>query len=360
MNRRRGDQLAAVESRITLFDVRLDDLQVRAPFAGRVVTRHAEPGEWLIPGNPVVTLVSSGQIEAWLAVPERYTARVATDTSGLQIRVEGNDSQHPVQAVKSVGDVDDQSRLFPVVATLDDQNGTLVPGMAVHADLPLGELESHLAVPVNAVINTRAGSFVYRVKAPDDEPSQPSSPSQPPALPPIDSSNATASATSPSEALPRMPTADQVMIDVLFQRDGLVFIRSDGLKTGDQVVVEGNERMMPGNPLIIGPPPSSSAPKESPPVNAPSKDAAPSDVSKAYPEAGPDPASAIAWQTGKTELPSRGDGSARQTIVQRCYSIPGLAQVDIDFVKHTSETLHAELQLSVVPGLWAQFLTAFS
>ena len=41
------DSLKAAISRLELLSVRLDDLEVRAPFDGRVVERHSDLGEWV-------------------------------------------------------------------------------------------------------------------------------------------------------------------------------------------------------------------------------------------------------------------------------------------------------------------------
>ena len=75
-----AESIAAAEKRRELLNVRRGDLSVLAPFDGRVVARHLELGEWLREGDPVVTLVSTGEVEAWLELPERHVAalRLAT------------------------------------------------------------------------------------------------------------------------------------------------------------------------------------------------------------------------------------------------------------------------------------------
>jgi multidrug efflux pump subunit AcrA (membrane-fusion protein) len=40
-----------------------------------------------------------------------------------------------------------------------------------------------------------------------------------------------------------------VPVEVVFERDGMTVIRGGGLKAGDEVIVEGNERLFPGTPL---------------------------------------------------------------------------------------------------------------
>ena len=52
------------------------DLRILAPFEGTVATRTAEPGEVVMPGTPVITLVNLGQVYLRAFVPEGTIGRV--------------------------------------------------------------------------------------------------------------------------------------------------------------------------------------------------------------------------------------------------------------------------------------------
>lgn len=217
-----NDELAAMESALELFEVRLDDLEVRAPFDGRVVARHVEPGEWVSAGTAVMTLVTSGEIEAWLNVPERFASSIEAAGSDLAIVADGTGARADAKSVRRVADVDPRTRLFTVVATIDDSAGTFVPGMSVHADLPVGGATDRLAVPVDAIMVTRDETFVFRAGAPAPEGG--------------------------------MPTSEKIPVTELFRRNGIAYLDSASLQAGDRVVVEGNERLFPGTPLMIAEP----------------------------------------------------------------------------------------------------------
>ncbi len=216
------DELAAEKSLLGLLEVRRGDLEITAPFDGRVVARHVEPGEWVAAGSPVVTLISAGEIEAWFDVPERFAASIEAAGRDLVVIADGNGHQAPAKALRRVADVDARTRLFSVVVTLDDGVGALVPGMSVHADLPVGEATERLAVPVDAVMVAREETFVFR-------------------------------ATPPGEA-GGLPVSEKVPVTEFFRRDGIAYVESTGLKAADSVVVEGNERLFPGTPLIVSRP----------------------------------------------------------------------------------------------------------
>ena len=211
------DSLKATKSRLELLNVRLDDLKILAPFTGRVVERHIEPGEWAEPGSAIVTLVSSGEIEAWLQVPERF----ATTARGKQIPVTLTATGQTVTSTSLtiVPEAEISTRTLQVVALLPNPGDTLVPGLSVSAALPVSENTERLAVPVNAIVQGYAGPGIF--------------------------------ISSTQEGL-SLPIAKRLPIEILFQENETVYLKAEGLKAGDQVVVEGNERLFPFQTLLIG------------------------------------------------------------------------------------------------------------
>jgi len=211
------DSLKAAKSRLELLHVRLDDLKILAPFTGRVVERHIEPGEWAEPGSPVVTLVSSGEIEAWLQIPERYAATAQGEEIPVTLTATGRSITSTSLTI--VPEAETNTRTLQMVATLPNPNDALVPGLSVSAALPVSEKTERLAAPVNAIVQGYAGPGIFI---------------------PV-----------PQENSP-LPVAKRLPVEVLFQENETVFIKAEGLKAGDQVVVEGNERLFPSQPLLIG------------------------------------------------------------------------------------------------------------
>lgn len=210
------ESLGATEARVDLFEVRREDLEIRAPFAGRVVERHAEIGEWVTPGAPVVTLLSVGEIEAWLQVPERFAS--VAGSKNIPIKLTATGKMVMATELIPIPDADTRSRTVQMIALLPDSSNLLVPGLSVSAELPVTEELEQLVVPVNAVVQSYAGPGVFVPQKSADSP---------------------------------LPVAKRIAIEVLYQADGYVFIRSEDLKDGDQVIVEGNERLFPYQPLMI-------------------------------------------------------------------------------------------------------------
>lgn len=210
------DSLKAAQSRLKFLSVRSEDLKVLAPFDGRVVARHAELGEWVAAGTHVATLISSGEIEAWLKVPERF----ASSVQGSKIPVEVTATGQIVisTALTVIPEAETSTRTLQVVVTLPNADGKLLPGLSVTADIPVTTKKERLAVPVNAVVQGYAGPGIFVPLKKDDSP---------------------------------LPVARRLPVEVLFQDNEFVYLEAEGLKSGDQVVVEGNERLFPFQPLII-------------------------------------------------------------------------------------------------------------
>ncbi|MEJ6578485.1 MAG: efflux RND transporter periplasmic adaptor subunit [Akkermansiaceae bacterium] len=210
------DSLKAAQSRLELLSVRLQDLEIRAPFAGTVVSRHIELGEWAEPGASIVTLVSSGDIEAWLQVPERFS----NSTRGQKVPVTITSTGQTIESttLTLVPEAGTETRTLQMIATLPNPDNILVSGLSVTAEIPVSKNTDRLAVPVNAVVQGYAGPGIF--------------------------------VPTPQEG--GLPVAKRIPVEVLFQDNELVYLNAEGLKAGDQVIVEGNERLFPFQPLIIG------------------------------------------------------------------------------------------------------------
>ncbi|WP_158545427.1 efflux RND transporter periplasmic adaptor subunit [Bremerella cremea] len=213
-DRRRVDE---IRRQLDLINVRLADTEVHAPYDGQVIMRHTEPGEWIRAGEPFVTLVSIGQIEAWLEIPERYAGTVSKYAQNVSIDIVGTDRKFESASAKRIHDVHARTRTFQYVLTLNSDDAILTPGMSVVAWLPTGPAENRLTVPKDAVIRSAGISYVYKAV--------------------------------PGEK--GATTAVRTPVTVKFETNKLIVIESPQLADGDLVVVEGNERLMPGMPIAV-------------------------------------------------------------------------------------------------------------
>lgn len=203
---------------LKLLQVRLDDTSIHAPYDATVINTHVEIGDWLQPGEEIVTLVSTGPIEAWLEVPERFVDSLNEFGEGVSVRTRATAKSSTVMSTRRVSDVDRRVRTIPFIVTLDNTRGLLTPGMSVDAWLPVSGNRKLDSVPKDAVIRSTSGPFVYQITTDKND----------------------------SKAV-------RVPVRILFETNDRVAIATNSLKPGDQVVVEGNERLMPGQTVTIIP-----------------------------------------------------------------------------------------------------------
>jgi RND family efflux transporter MFP subunit len=216
-----ADGISEAQSRVELLDVQLSDLTVKAPLPGVVVSRNVEPGEWVAAGSSVATIVTMDPMEAWLRVPARHLDTAGKELEGFKVRQSATGQTFTPAKVILVPEVNDRSQLFTLVATVPNPDRKLSPGESVTGIVPIGKPAEHLRVPLNAVVYSAHGTVIYVVQKPliDDA----------------------------------LPTARPVSARVAFARNGSAFIVADnaGFSADDRVVVEGNQRLLPGQSLMI-------------------------------------------------------------------------------------------------------------
>jgi len=133
---------------------------ILAPFDGTVIVKHAELGGHVSPGTPIVDIVSRGQVDARMMVPESVINLIGVDQI-LPIRVDplGEEVRGKVVSLTPYGPA--ASRTFPVRVRLDDQGGRLKVGMSVTAMIATGPEREALVVSKDAVLVRPDGSTVW-------------------------------------------------------------------------------------------------------------------------------------------------------------------------------------------------------
>ena len=145
-----SDARAAVgtaEAALEVAKVQLAEAQVLSPFDGVVVQRNLEPGEWAVPGTPVVTVEDRSQLWVRLDIEETKLGllrlaqpadvRVIADPNRtypghvLQIGAEGDFAVN-----RDVKRGRPDIRTFLVRIGIDNPSPTLRPGMTAEVSIP--------------------------------------------------------------------------------------------------------------------------------------------------------------------------------------------------------------------------------
>lgn len=207
--------LEVIDAQIRKLEQRITDMTIRAPFDGTVVRTLTEVGSWVNEGAAVIELLSTGQLEVWIEVPQDLYGATTRTHAPIEIRVGFEGVSFALTDYKVIPDVDVRGRAFRVIgmATTDLP---LAAGMSVTALVPTGEQQDMMTVQRDAILRNQVSSFVYAV------------------IPGADGQ--------PSKAAP-------IDVELLFQTETRAVVRSAQLKPGMEVVVEGNERLYPMAPI---------------------------------------------------------------------------------------------------------------
>lgn len=179
---------------------------IRAPYDGVVLERKVHRGEWVSQGATVMTMAGDGKVDVEVNVPAG-PARVVKPGLKVEVRVGAEVMDGEVYAVIPKGDV--STRTFPVKIRVLNP-GNVSEGMEARVSLPSDVANKTLVVPRDAVISARGQTVVWAV---------------------LD-----------GKAVP-MP------VQVVGYRGLEAGVMSDKLSEGMEIVVKGNERLRPNQPV---------------------------------------------------------------------------------------------------------------
>ncbi|MEX0713359.1 MAG: efflux RND transporter periplasmic adaptor subunit, partial [Pirellulales bacterium] len=216
-------RLASAKEEVARLEDQLEKHTIFSPFDGYVVQEHTEVGQWIEAGELVAEVIEVDRVDVEVMVAETYIphlkigtpARVEVDA--LPTHVFSGTVSHIVPQAEA------RSRAFPVKVQLAneilaDEGPLLKPGMFARVTLPVMKKQSVLMVPKDALVMGGPEPVVYRVET--------------------DKTQAGKSTVQPV----------RVRLGVAYE--GLVEVSGD-LQPGQQVVIEGNERLFPGQEVVL-------------------------------------------------------------------------------------------------------------
>lgn len=202
-----------------------------APFDGYVVAEQTEVGQWVSRGDLVAEVIALDQVDVEAFVQEEHIPFVSVGNSA-RVEIPALHNQAFIgQVALIVPQADTRSRTFPVKVRLDNVLGKAGPlikaGMLARVTLPTGARQNAFLVPKDAIVLGGPKPMVYVIDT---------------------------AAAKPAEANGQTPAPSSTVRPVTVElgvADGQwIQIRGD-VAAGQQVVVQGNERLRPGQPVVI-------------------------------------------------------------------------------------------------------------
>ncbi|MES2114179.1 MAG: efflux RND transporter periplasmic adaptor subunit [Pseudomonadota bacterium] len=204
----------------------VDKKTIRAPFPGKLGITAVNPGQFVNPGDKLVTLQTVDPIYVDFYVPQKQLAGLAV---GQKLSL-GSDAwpgaAFPARLTAISPKVDPVTRNVLVEATVANGKRQLLPGMFANVSLEQGERQRRLTLPQTAITYNPYGSTVFVLApgqgkdAPKDDKGQP------------------------------LLVAQQVFVTTGATRGDQVAVLT-GLKEGQTVVTSGQLKLKNGTPVVI-------------------------------------------------------------------------------------------------------------
>jgi membrane fusion protein (multidrug efflux system) len=201
------------EASLRLAQAQLEKTVLKAPFDGVLGLRHVSVGEYVQPGQAIVTLDDTDPIKVDFRVPEVYSPDLYTGQT-VQVSIDaapGRTFNGEVYAIEPT--VDPVSRSLKIRAKIPNRQGVLRSGMFARIQLVLEEKPQAIMIPEEALLSRGEERFVYRV---------------------VDGKV--------TEAIVRTGLRQPGMVEIV-----------EGLSPGDTVITAGQIKVRPGMPVTLLP-----------------------------------------------------------------------------------------------------------
>ena len=208
VNRARAD-IDQSKASLKAGQISLQDTHIKAPYPGVVIKRHTLPGNYVRVGDPIITIFNDSDLEIEADVPSIRALALKTNTKVTATLQNGITFDTIIRTI--IPQENSLTRAVAIRLVIKDQkhqNG-LLGNQSVTLKLPIGNPDDVTTVHKDAVLvkNNKKIVFIYRKGTANIKPIE------------------------------------------LGRAIGNRFEVLAGLKVGDLVVVRGNERLRPGEPI---------------------------------------------------------------------------------------------------------------
>ena len=216
--------LKAAEARIQMIQDNINRSTLFAPFHGYVIKKETEVGQWLEQGDPALSMIRSRPLKVEVHVPQFQFNEIEIG-SPAKVILKSYESYKDPQVFKGtviekIRSGDPVSRTFPIRIKVSKTKSKLAPGMLVRVELQPGrKKKKDLFVPKDAIVRSPRETVVWVAREQKDK------------------------TFKVHRVKVQTGRLEQNLISVDFE--------GKGIKPGDWVVIQGNERLKPGSKVNI-------------------------------------------------------------------------------------------------------------
>lgn len=151
-------------SKLNVVKIGLENTEIKAPFSGVVGASRVDIGQYVTVGESLLSLVDKKNLIVKFSVSEDNLNQIASNQT---VTVEANNiPNHLFHGVVSYisPSVDSNTRTVMVWANVPNVNNQLAPGLFVHVTLKIGDEKNAILIPQEALIPTVEGNNVFIIK----------------------------------------------------------------------------------------------------------------------------------------------------------------------------------------------------
>jgi RND family efflux transporter MFP subunit len=207
-----NQKILALEGRIKTIRYHLDKCTIRAPFSGFIVEEHTQVGQWMKKGGEVVSMVDLDPILMTVPVPDRYIGFIKPGSRvdlSLEFMKKNRNVKGLIRSIIPRGN--EKARTFPVQIAVKNTDFALLPGMSSRVVFSVGEPYEALLVNKDAFPSGSNNPHIFIVR----------------------------DGLARSVRVKKGPAY------------GSLVVTEGKLAAGEEVVIEGNERLRPGQKVEV-------------------------------------------------------------------------------------------------------------
>lgn len=215
----------------------IDKKTIRAPFSGKLGITTVNPGQYLNPGDKIVTLQTIDPIYVDFNLPQKSVGQLQVGQV-VNVTTDGFAGVSFAGKITAISPkVDTTTRNVVVEATFSNPKRQLLPGMFANASVEVGDKKHYLTLPQTAITYNPYGSTVFVVVTADEAAAA--------------ARQAASGASAPAPAASGSGLVVQQAFVTTGETRGDQVAILKGLKEGQQVVTSGQVKLKNGTSIVI-------------------------------------------------------------------------------------------------------------
>jgi membrane fusion protein (multidrug efflux system) len=223
--------LKSAQAQVKQQEALIEKKTIRAPFNGKLGISQINPGQYINPGDPMVTLQALDPIYVDFYIPEQQFVNI---TTGMQINITSDaykDKKFTGEITTINPLVDVSTRNIAIETTIPNPHGELLPGMFTRVEVVIGEPMQHITVPQAAISYNPYGNLVYLIEEQGKD----------------------------EKGNPKLIAKQKFVTTGATRGDQIVIL--EGVKEGEQVITSGQLKLKNGSVVVIN---NSNPPSDNP------------------------------------------------------------------------------------------------